>query len=354
MRFLTFTRIDLTPRPPSSHSIGPSSPTTRSRMDWFSRSSSGTSSVSSPGQNPSATDLTGRGIREEEVSAKLIKKKSLGFIPLRRNRGLPVNEDSDVAIIHQHSDLPPDLESELEKSNAMKKKKRHLSQQYSKPSTSGSSQGQSRHASYSSLRYENPGPFTEERIKPRKRSTSRSRSRGATVPDDGNRSFMGSMRRLSLVGNHKRTKSTTSSMVTDELPHIEPKGKEREQELRDAAYEDLVGYKTPSRKESPLPPIELQPPSPPQDRPILSQSFSADAPSPNRRPLSPNISPQSASVGRSGVITVAQSTSPSSSTNVPRRNSLGDLKIPTRISQAQISLRRDLGLVREFAASVES
>jgi hypothetical protein len=38
---------------------------------------------------------------------------------------------------------------------------------------------------------------------------------------------------------------------------------------------------------------------------------------------------------------------------VPRRNSLGDLKIPARISQAQVSLRRDLGLVRDFAASVE-
>jgi hypothetical protein len=39
---------------------------------------------------------------------------------------------------------------------------------------------------------------------------------------------------------------------------------------------------------------------------------------------------------------------------VPRRNSLGDLKIPTRISQAQVGLKRDLGMVREFAAEVES
>jgi hypothetical protein len=31
---------------------------------------------------------------------------------------------------------------------------------------------------------------------------------------------------------------------------------------------------------------------------------------------------------------------------VPRRNSLGDLKIPARISQAQVSLRRDIGFVR--------
>ncbi|PPQ68512.1 hypothetical protein CVT24_005533 [Panaeolus cyanescens] len=36
-----------------------------------------------------------------------------------------------------------------------------------------------------------------------------------------------------------------------------------------------------------------------------------------------------------------------------RRNSLGDLKIPARISQAQVGLRRDLGMVREFAGSVE-
>ncbi|CAA7257453.1 unnamed protein product [Cyclocybe aegerita] len=35
-----------------------------------------------------------------------------------------------------------------------------------------------------------------------------------------------------------------------------------------------------------------------------------------------------------------------------RRNSLGDLKIPARISQAQVGLRRDLGMVREFAGSV--
>jgi hypothetical protein len=39
--------------------------------------------------------------------------------------------------------------------------------------------------------------------------------------------------------------------------------------------------------------------------------------------------------------------------NVPRRNSLGDLKIPARISQAQVGLRRDLGMVREFAMNIE-
>ena len=33
---------------------------------------------------------------------------------------------------------------------------------------------------------------------------------------------------------------------------------------------------------------------------------------------------------------------------------MGDLKIPARISKAQVGLKRDLGMVREFAAEVES
>jgi hypothetical protein len=39
---------------------------------------------------------------------------------------------------------------------------------------------------------------------------------------------------------------------------------------------------------------------------------------------------------------------------VPRRNSLGDLKIPARIRQAQVGLKSDLSVVWEFAAEVES
>lgn len=39
---------------------------------------------------------------------------------------------------------------------------------------------------------------------------------------------------------------------------------------------------------------------------------------------------------------------------VLRQNSLGDSKIPACISQTQVGLRRDLSLVREFAAAVES
>ncbi|KAJ3800708.1 hypothetical protein GGU11DRAFT_662163, partial [Lentinula aff. detonsa] len=75
-------------------------------------------------------------------------------------------------------------------------------------------------------------------------------------------------------------------------------------------------------------------------------------------------SPLTASLGRStgvpssgmGGKNITSSTSmpaTSTSANVPRRNSLGDLKIPARISQAQVGLRRDLGMVKEFAGRVE-
>ena len=84
--------------------------------------------------------------------------------------------------------------------------------------------------------------------------------------------------------------------------------------------------------------------------------------SPNK--LSPGKSPsqsqQSVSLGRSTVAAAGEATglslasgSGSGGGRLPRRNSLGDLKIPTRISQAQVGLRRDLGMVREFASNVE-
>ncbi|KAJ7304614.1 hypothetical protein DFH08DRAFT_903084 [Mycena albidolilacea] len=75
----------------------------------------------------------------------------------------------------------------------------------------------------------------------------------------------------------------------------------------------------------------------------------------------PPVSPQSASLGRSAaahhVVTAAAGAASSplgaAGTGTMRRNSLGDLKIPARISQAQVGLRRDLGMVREFARNVE-
>ncbi|KAL4064676.1 hypothetical protein V8B97DRAFT_2019298 [Scleroderma yunnanense] len=66
-------------------------------------------------------------------------------------------------------------------------------------------------------------------------------------------------------------------------------------------------------------------------------------------PKTPTSPQQSASLGRT-----AQSPDPTPlNASAPRRNSLGDLKIPARISQAQMGFKRDLGRVREFATSVD-
>ena len=64
---------------------------------------------------------------------------------------------------------------------------------------------------------------------------------------------------------------------------------------------------------------------------------------------------QSVSLGRStgANISVGDETVGGSGGGMGRRNSLGDLKIPVRISQAQVGLRRDLGMVKEFANNVE-
>ena len=144
------------------------------------------------------------------------------------------------------------------------------------------------------------------------------------------------------------------------------------------------GKEQPVRDDS-LPPIELQPPSPspPNEQTPLSLDAALERKAPEPAPAEPSsstLSPavraqqssgQSATVGRASSLTATASTAstttpvtkPAAPTTAPssepgtgmlRRNSLGDLKIPARISQAQVSLRRDLGMVREFANHVES
>ncbi|KAI9435038.1 hypothetical protein H4582DRAFT_2059614 [Lactarius indigo] len=195
--------------------------------------------------------------------------------------------------------------------------------------------------------------------------------------EDGHRGFMNGVRRISLVPGkrHKRTKSSSSTAIEDinepSLPAVP-------QILSPSTL-----TVTPSIAAQLLPPIELQPPSPPRvqpadeprrsiasERSIISTSESlaagleslllqpaVDAKSPTSSssitpkpsPTKGPGSPQSASLGRA-----TQPPPTSTATGiVPRRNSLGDLKIPARISQAQVGLKRDLGMVREFATEVE-
>ena len=236
--------------------------------------------------------------------------------------------------------------------------------------------------------------------------------------EKGGRRFMGGMRRISLVGSkHKRRKSvaqddvvkvkrpgTASSAHEDaeKMKHPDPMPSTHDE--TDTAHDNTTP-RPPSRvvrssHEVPLlPPIELQPPSPPRPagerrpprlRPITpprtslehtlepSRSHASLAsrstqpssavsrettlptiPSPLPSPTrpKPSMSPvQTASLGRTAQAPKEREVP--SSAAVPRRNSLGDLKIgdlkiPARISQAQVGLKRDLSMVRDFATSVE-
>lgn len=199
---------------------------------------------------------------------------------------------------------------------------------------------------------------------------------------DGRRGFMSGVRRISLVSGkrHKRTKSTTT--VADD--NCEPRSPPS---IPQTPPPPMPMALAPGISSQLLPPIELQPPSPPRDqepdeprrsiaseRSVISTSGSLAAgveslllqpsmdsgsmPSPSPPPtITPRPSP-SKSPGSPQAASLGRATQPPL-TNVatgivPRRNSLGDLKIPARISQAQVGLKRDLGMVREFAAEVES
>ena len=212
---------------------------------------------------------------------------------------------------------------------------------------------------------------------------------------EGSRSFMGGMRRISLggAGKHRRT----ASKAPEQHQGRKSSGAATIRAEREPAEETTP--RPPSRvirtsQDAPLlPPIELQPPSPPRpgqrekselsrlfkphptlepsrSHPALSSSRSATPlasrpsgeivpsmspiPSPLPSPTKPKLtsSPgQAASLGRA--TQPPKELESAGSGAVPRRNSLGDLKIPARISQAQVGLRRDLGMVREFAASIE-
>ncbi|KAH8091812.1 hypothetical protein BXZ70DRAFT_952323 [Cristinia sonorae] len=205
---------------------------------------------------------------------------------------------------------------------------------------------------------------------------------------EGHRGFMGGMRRISLAGKHKRAQSNVPEPPLQPIPRAVERPSTSTVATAIPFFPDRSDDTTPrppSRVARPsvddlLPPIELQPPSPPRPRaphalatshsepipPVLGieallnpipvrATSSIETSSDSGPPLSPTAraklpaSPQhSASLGRS-----AQPPKEPASGIVPRRNSLGDLKIPARISQAQVGLKRDLTMVRDFAASVE-
>ncbi|KAI5119246.1 hypothetical protein M0805_008797 [Coniferiporia weirii] len=222
-----------------------------------------------------------------------------------------------------------------------------------------------------------------------------SNSTSASEKEKGHRGFMGSMRRISLVGGQKRHQRGQSGGAEESDGAPSPDNSSSVPPLpaipidHDPLSNSLLPALDLQRQLSPpngvsgslnvnapkvlraVPPslakaVDLTSPSSSPPRPerlpalahSKSSSFATASSSPGRGSPIARLtgSPQAASLGRASPLPMSTGSgmSPSSmGSNVHRRNSLGDLKIPSRISRAQDGLKRDLGRVREFAAHVE-
>ncbi|KAL6301929.1 hypothetical protein BKA93DRAFT_737846 [Sparassis latifolia] len=399
---------DAPPRPPSQLASSPPS----AKSSWFFRSGG---AGPGPGSPPAHTSA----LKHESSMDRLLSLAGLDRVPQTPSR----KRDERAA-----GSLPRELRSaangnEVPSAMLFGGARRPVSMQVTNSASSSSSWGSRgsrppvpRHASYGRSMVKRPAT-ADSRSSSKARSVSASAS--ASVEDldvnemparisegkkdgiqakgkgkeketekhQGSRSFMGGMRRLSLVGSNKHWRSKTLMQTPDRKePHTPSSPK-----VRAFPDEDQTTPRPPSRvmrrsQDALLPPLELQPAAPlrlppsvsapasstieslfhphpfleaSRSHPALSAKFTAEPPlsSPPPSPLAspprpkvPSSPPQSASLGRAAQPPKEQA---NNNSMPPRRNSLGDLKIPARISQAQVSLRRDLGMVREFAASIE-
>ncbi|KAH7925772.1 hypothetical protein BV22DRAFT_1033576 [Leucogyrophana mollusca] len=322
--------VDSTPRPPSSLAQSPPS----GRPSWFFRNGGGPGSGSPPPTH--AAELR----HEKSLDKVRLMSDDVPPTPSKLSRRKPSRSfDPNSSSELTEASSKPSLVSSARRPTSMQVPNGRFPNSGARAASYGSSVGRS-----SSKNFSLPTESVEEL---------------ETHPlPEGSRSFMGSVRKISLVGQkkHKRKKSSAEIIPLPSLPPVH------------AAQPDV------QMSEQLLPPIELQPPSPPRVHNGLAISHSAPinisagieslivpsnslpaSMSPRTSPMSSRgapakpVSPQSASLGR----TTQVPNQTASSAAVPRRNSLGDLKIPARISQAQIGLKRDLGMVREFAASVD-
>lgn len=369
----------------------------------------------------------------QKTPNKLVKRKSLG--PVQLNKGLGPNIPASASGSAE-KDKTWGKESNRESSLDIPKSKRPMSMQGHRLPSAVRQAATQRHASYGTPKTK-PDASTDdlhEDVRDRKRSTSRGarpnvrdvaqeenkknereREREREKEkEEGHRGFMGNMRRLSLVGRHKRTKSGASLANMEVLASIPSEKSTAPAPPADSNPEEPpslpplpslsnINISRPRTPHTPsssmptlLPPIELQPPSPPRNNtntknttesintlintgtdsmlsPLSSNSSvpppststsgsSSSFPLPSipkspeslRSPTTPKTpkspaSPQAASLGRSTISPKHAVTN----LDVQRRNSLSDLKIPPRISQAQFGLKRDLGMVRDFAVYIE-
>jgi hypothetical protein len=336
-----------------------------------------------------------QGSRSFMGSVRRISLVSVGVVGRHKKSKSGVGGDSLAHIPPVPTSLPPDLSCPSQVSLRI-------------PTTCSSPRYPSSHSSTADLRRAASLPF------PHSPTASPVRSNSGTRPPSTPSSAKRRRRTLSKSKSKPRKSEESAQDFRDRAVKASLDFEQARLPFCDPSEgTDTTPFKTPTRSTFAaaaaalpiplLPPIELQPPSPPHtattshkprryttNEPVeglelkalvltpTTSAYFTPTSSPSRPnvgtvggilplpPLSPtklssgkspSQSHQSVSLGRSTAVSGGgggdESTGSGGAGGIPRRNSLGDLKIPAKISQAQVGLRRDLGMVREFASNVE-
>ncbi|KIL63035.1 hypothetical protein M378DRAFT_198963 [Amanita muscaria Koide BX008] len=330
----------------------------------------------------------GEEASEKDTPSKLLKRKSLGFVQLRRTIASLGGNGGDAS------------DSSKGSSSAAAGQPRHVS--YGDVSQKSGNGRADVFQDRQNLDMPPPPHVTPDGARDRKKSLLKIKSKQDVTDGekddkkDAGKGFIRSVRRISIVGRHRREKSMTTSPAAI-VPGVEKAARPSlgsrsiAEETKDVKATEAVEL-APSQDPlpPPLPAIEdpsspaaeseakeanapveevmesipvALPQTPPRKRPTVTSNPTTPPTSPTlatmtaKSPASPTsrgptTSPQTASLGRSTYSPTRKNASPDEKVAL-RRCSLGDLKIPARISQAQVGLRRDLGMVREFAHNVE-
>ena len=378
-----------TPEPSFSRSATPSSPS--SSRNWLFRVSPATKATPSPelqrensksrfGKRRSTTVEEVLMEEDEEPSEKnKVKGKGKGVISRVINHSKNPKPEPDM------DETPRQSSAALSKRGSGSVPRRPLSlQPQSRPSTSQTVAGWA-----ASVGRSTSNPFVAAKSKENSRASDSDggqslESAKKRLPNSSSIRKQGHKRSLSLTSDPDEINMSRAGAVLSESPPPVP------------PLPPGVASAT-SSSSSVLPPIALSPPSPPKvaEKPSHNgrnnPAQSSDLLSPSTPPASPSLptfngsrhignkssappSPgQSFSLGRgtqhhqSHLLqeVAASAASPNFDPNTSsllstsfstvhlRRSSLGDLKIPARISMAQTGLKNNLGMVREFANKVD-
>ena len=394
-----------TPEPSFSRSATPASPPSASKHYWLFRGSPGSKSSTNSGSPPNPPDL-GRA-----------NSKGRGDRPLSRFGGRKRSTTVDEVLVEEDTDLPAALKgkgkdvSDVDRTPRTSLGTRRPLSLQPQPSSASSRPNAAKSAinwAAASMGRSSVNPFvasggstgtgsgTDEGVslEPlRKRMPVSNMLKKRASASSG----MHHKRSISLASDPDEASFTHTPLASPSLMETPPPVPRIPQSVLSAGSASassssasifLPGVVPTGSSISLAPPIELSPPSPPRVSALqpdetprranhprtLSASHSVPVKSlvpsgstpplptdllSSRNGMAPSSPGQSVSLGRATTQDHVAKIHPLIAPGVQqpashmRRNSLGDLKIPARISMAQTGLRNNLGMVREFANKVD-